>query len=127
MVDFYHDLLYNTLKRGILMITATLAEYKKGWFIGNFEPSLLKTSDFEIAVIHHNVGDIITPHYQNVATEYNVLISGKMTVNGKTIYANDIFIFEPLEICNVVINEPSIVVCVKTPSLGISDKVEVES
>ena len=28
-----------------------------GWFIGNFEPSLLKTNDCEVAVKRYNKGD----------------------------------------------------------------------
>lgn len=32
------------------MKTAKLEDMTKGWFIGNFNPSLLKTNDVEVAV-----------------------------------------------------------------------------
>ncbi|GIU68975.1 MAG: hypothetical protein KatS3mg002_0211 [Candidatus Woesearchaeota archaeon] len=32
------------------MKTAKLSEMTKGWFIGNFEPSLHKTNDVEVGV-----------------------------------------------------------------------------
>ena len=29
----------------------------KGWVVGNFEPSLFQTDDFEVAVKHYDCGD----------------------------------------------------------------------
>ena len=28
-----------------------LSEFKDGWIVGNFEPSILKTKDFEVAIV----------------------------------------------------------------------------
>lgn len=102
-----------------------LKNFKLGWFIGNFEPAILKTNEFEIAIKQHDANEYIEPHYQKIATEYNYLISGDMTANGKRLVPGDIFVFEPGEVCNVQVHSYSEVVCIKTPSLGDSDKVVV--
>ena len=39
------------------MKTAKLEDMVKGWFVGNFEPSLLKTNDVEVAVKSYKKGD----------------------------------------------------------------------
>lgn len=100
-----------------------LKNFKLGWFIGNFEPAILQTKDFEVAIKQHEAGEYIEPHYQKVATEYNYLITGEMTANGKHLSAGDIFVFEPGEVCNITVHTYCEVVCIKTPSLGDKDKV----
>ena len=39
------------------MKTARLDDMVKGWFIGNFDPSLAKTEDVEVAVKRYDRGD----------------------------------------------------------------------
>ena len=39
------------------MKTAKLTDMIKGWFVGNFEPTLLKTNDVEVAVKEYRKGD----------------------------------------------------------------------
>lgn len=109
-----------------IMITENINNFKLGWFIGNFEPAILKTKDFEVAIKQHKAGEYIQPHYQEISTEYNYLISGDMTANGKRLGPGDIFVFEPGEVCNVTVHTYCEVVCIKTPSLGDSDKVLVD-
>ena len=53
-----------------------------GWFIGNFEPSLLKTNDCEVAVKRYNKGYYEGHHYHKIATEYTVIINGRIKMNG---------------------------------------------
>lgn len=108
------------------MDTYHLNDFTKGWFIGNFEPSILKTDQFEVGVQKHKKGDRPEKHYQKYATEYNVVIYGKLIANGKEINTGDIFVFHPKEVTDVVFLEDSEIVCVKTPSLGFDDKVIVE-
>ena len=55
-----------------------LKKMKGGWFIGNFEPSLLKTNDCEVAVKSYKKGDKEGKHYHKVATEYTAVIKGKV-------------------------------------------------
>lgn len=102
-----------------------LKDFKGGWFIGDFEPSILRTKDFEVAVLYHDAGKKIEKHYQLIATEYNVMISGKMNVNGHIVESGDVFTYEPLELTIVEVLEDTVVICVKSPSIP-DDKVVVE-
>lgn len=91
---------------------------KKGWFIGNFEPTLNKIDQFEAAVKCYNKGDSEKKHYHKVATEYTCIISGSVEMNGITYTEGDIIIMEPGEptdfLCledntkNLVIKVPSV-------------------
>jgi translation initiation factor IF-1 len=107
------------------MIKKHITDFKNGWFIGNFEPTLFKTKDFEVAVLHHKKGKVIEKHYQKIATEYNVLISGKMLANGVEINPGDVFVYNPLEITDVQVLEETVVICIKTPSIP-EDKICIE-
>ena len=57
-----------------------IEEMVGGWFIGDFEPSVLKTKDFEVCYKFHHAGEIWDNHYHKVATEINYLIRGKMNL-----------------------------------------------
>lgn len=59
------------------MKTAKLEDMTKGWFIGNFNPSLLKTNDVEVAVKSYKKGDYEGRHYHKIATEFTCIISGR--------------------------------------------------
>ena len=69
----------------------------KGWFIGNFEPSLLKTDDCEVAVKEYKKGDYEAKHYHKIATEFTVIINGRVKMNGIEYKAGDIIVMEPNE------------------------------
>ena len=49
-------------------------EFHRGWFIGNFDPSVLKTDQFEVGLLTHTKGEHWPKHYHAIGTEYNVLI-----------------------------------------------------
>jgi hypothetical protein len=100
--------------------------FTKGWFIGNFDPAILKTEAFEVGFQQHNANDVVEKHYQKQSTEYNLVVSGKLIVNGKHLTQGDIFVYEPNEICDVTFKTDCVIVVVKTPSLGVSDKVVVD-
>lgn len=79
------------------MKIAKLTDMTKGWFIGNFEPSLFKTNDVEVAVKTYNQGDYEESHYHKIATEYTCIISGRVQMNGVEYKAGDIIVMEPGE------------------------------
>lgn len=79
------------------MKTAQLKNMVKGWFIGNFEPTLLKTNAVEVAVKAYKKGDYEDKHYHKIATEYTVILSGRVRMNGIEYKAGDIIIMEPGE------------------------------
>jgi quercetin dioxygenase-like cupin family protein len=106
------------------MNVTKIKDYVRGWFIGNFEPSLLKTKDFEVGVLTHSKGEKWAAHYHKQSIEYNVLISGKMIVQEKELNSGDVFVFDKGEIADPIFLEDCTLVVVKVPSIP-SDKFEV--
>lgn len=106
------------------MKTAKLSDMHRGWFIGDFEPSVMRTPLFEVGVLTHRKGEAWPAHYHRVATEYNVLLEGSMRIAGKVIEVGDIFWFEPEDVADPEFLEDCKVLCVKRPSI-IGDKYEV--
>ncbi|MDR2338151.1 MAG: hypothetical protein LBE20_05840 [Deltaproteobacteria bacterium] len=80
------------------MKTTKLDKMVKGWFIGNFEPTLCKTNSVEIAVKTYQKGDYEVAHYHKIATEYTVIVSGRVKMNGVEYRAGDIIVMEPDEV-----------------------------
>ncbi len=74
-----------------------LSSMIKGWFVGDFEPTLVKTQDVEVAVKRYNAGDAEDWHYHKIAKEITVVISGEIEMNGKRFVKDDIVIMEPGE------------------------------
>ena len=106
------------------MKTAKLSDMHRGWFIGDFEPAVMRTPLFEVGVLTHRKGEAWPAHYHRVATEYNVLLEGSMRIAGEVITVGDIFWFEPEEVADPEFLEDCKVLCVKRPSI-IGDKYEV--
>ena len=67
----------------------------KGWFIGNFEPSLLKTNDVEVGIKKYMAGDEEGYHYHKIATEFTVILDGTVEMSGITYTNGDIIKIEP--------------------------------
>lgn len=104
--------------KGLNVEVFKLNNFTNGWIIGDFEPSILKNSGVELAVMNKKKGKGTHDyHYHEHCIEINVLIKGKMRCNNKIIEENDIFIFnknvpsiyEYLEDCTFVVfkTEPS--------------------
>lgn len=92
-----------------------LNDFVRGWFIGNFEPSLLKTEDFEVGIRCFKKGEKADAHYHKQGREYNCLISGKMTMHGEEINAGELYVIEPWEVANPVFLEDCMVMAIKIP------------
>jgi|TARA_R110000803_G_scaffold139117_1_gene205795 quercetin dioxygenase-like cupin family protein len=105
------------------MKTYKLDDFYKGWIMGNFDPALIRTTEFEVGIHTHKKGGPSEPHYQLTSYEYNVIIKGKLIANEKTLSDGDIFVYDPNIVCHVEFLEDTTIVCVKTPSVGPEDKV----
>ena len=79
------------------MKKANLNDMINGWFVGNFEPTLLKTNDVEVAVKKYKKGDYEDKHYHKIAMEITVVIKGRVKMNGIEYKENDIIVIEPFE------------------------------
>lgn len=98
------------------MKQAKLNDMTRGWFVGDFEPTLLKTADVEVAVKEYQKGDCEARHYHKIATEITLIVSGRVRMNGEEYAAGDIVLMEPGEVTdfecmedgtkNVVVKHP---------------------
>lgn len=86
-----------------------------GWFIGDFEPSLYKSSDFEIAVKEYKKGYSEQKHFHRIATEFTVIINGKVLMNAREYVKGDILIIKPNEPTDFRAIEDTSTVVVKIP------------
>lgn len=92
-----------------------IENFKRGWFVGNFEPSVYKTEMFEVGILEHKKGEKWPCHY-HLGTEINYIISGTIMMHGKILTEGDVFIMEPYEIADPEFLSDCKVVVVKTPS-----------
>jgi hypothetical protein len=74
-----------------------LKDMHSGWFIGNFQPSVFKTNDIEVAIKKYKEGDYENAHYHKLATEYTVIVSGTVKMNNKIYSEGDVIVIEPYE------------------------------
>ena len=84
----------------------------KGWFIGDFEPTLYKTQDVEVGVKVYAAGEYESHHYHKIATEFTVIIDGKVEMNGKSYSSGDIIRIMPNELTDfkAITNTKTVVV-----------------
>ncbi len=95
----------------------------KGWFIGNFEPSLYKTNDVEVGIKKYKAGDYENSHYHKIATEFTVIISGSVEMNGIQYFENEIIKIIPGVRTNFKALTDVVTVVVKLPGAN-NDKYE---
>jgi len=97
------------------MKVAKLDTMIKGWFVGNFTPTLLKTNDVEVAVKKYQKGDYETKHYHKIATEITVIVSGKVAMNDVIYEEGDIIVLQPFEASDFRVLEDAVTTVVKFP------------
>lgn len=101
-----------------VMRTAKLKDMVKGWFVGDFEPSLLRTKAFEVGVKTYKQGDREAWHYHAIVSEITVVVSGEVEMAGQTYGPGDIIELAPGEGTAFLAKTDATCVVVKTPSAG---------
>jgi hypothetical protein len=99
----------------------SLKEMERGWFIGDFFPSALRTKDFEVGLVKHKKGDTWDKHYHEEITEISLFLKGKVKVNNEIFSTGDILVINPYETVDPLFLEDTEVIIIKTPSI-IGDK-----
>lgn len=74
-----------------------LTDMVKGWFVGEFTPTLLSTNAVEVAVKNYKAGDYEPVHHHKIATEITVIINGSVRMNGVDYASGTIIVLEPNE------------------------------
>ena len=99
------------------MKTYYLDEFTKGWFIGNFSPSINQTTAFECAIKKYKAGDRESKHYHLVAIEYTVIASGRVLMNSVEYGPDSIIEIKPGEATDFEAITDTITFVVKTPAV----------
>jgi len=108
------------------MKAACLRDMIKGWLIGPFEPSLLKSEHFECAVKRYKAGAKESRHVHMVATEFTVIAEGLVRMNGETFGRDSIIEMPPGKSADFEVLEDAVTFVVKVPAV-LGDKYEVET
>ena len=98
------------------MKTARLENMVKGWFVGDFEPTLLASKEAEVAIKHYKKGDKEAEHVHKIGTEVTAIVTGSVKMCGKVFSDGDIILLEPGEPCAFEALTDTTTVVVKTPS-----------
>ena len=92
--------------------------------MGDFQPSVVKTSDFEVCVKHYVAGESEPRHYQRTATEITVIISGEALIGGTLVGPNAVVTIFPGEVCGFEALTDVVLTAVKFPSLPDDKRLE---
>lgn len=106
------------------MDLSKLDDYFKGWVIGNFNPTLHATDQFEVAVKKYLTGEYEKRHYHKVAHEWTIIVTGKVEMNGESYASGDIVHILPNESTDFLVIEDTTTVVIKMPSVP-DDKFEL--
>ncbi|MFO0912161.1 MAG: hypothetical protein U0795_04355 [Pirellulales bacterium] len=94
-----------------------LQEMIGGWFVGDFQPTVERTDQMEVAVKYYRSGDSEASHHHRIARELTVIAQGRVRMSGQEYLAGDIVVIEPGESTDFVAVEDTITVVVKRPSV----------
>ncbi len=92
-------------------------DFVRGWLIGDFKPSIMRSTDFEIGLLHHPAGEKWPFHYHKEAIEINYLLKGSMKLNGLHLSAGTRFIMPRNMIACPEFLENCVILCIKVPSV----------
>lgn len=95
-----------------------LSEMVKGWFIGNFSPTVHQTNEFEVAVKKYKSGDYEPSHFHKIATEITVISEGKVRMNDVEYSDGAIIVIKPNEVTDFFAITDVITTVVKFPCVA---------
>ena len=88
----------------------------RGWLIGNFEPSILKTKEIEVGIKHYKKGEKEPKTIHKITFELTVVIFGSIKMHNETLNKNDIILLEPNDISSFECLKDSTLLVIKYPS-----------
>lgn len=74
-----------------------LSDYFRGWVVGDFEPSIFKSKEIEVAVQEYKAGHIEPNHYHKIATEITIMVLGEAMFNNEHIFEGEGVVINPGE------------------------------
>jgi mannose-6-phosphate isomerase-like protein (cupin superfamily) len=96
----------------------SLNQFIKGWFVGNFTPTLMASDDVEVAIKHYKAGEHESSHHHKIATELTAIVSGRVRMSGQEIGAGEIVKIIPGQSTDFTALTDATTVVVKTPCVA---------
>jgi len=90
-------------------------DFKGGWFIGNFLPTIIPTDAVEVCIKRYKAGDYDSRHMHKVADEITMIVEGMVSMNGVKYSANDILLIEKGDATDFLAVTDAITCVVKLP------------
>lgn len=98
------------------MKESSLSDFIRGWIIGDFDPTLFKTTDFEVGIKEYKKGDSEEEHYHLVSREITVIASGRAKMKNNIYEKGAIIDIAPGISTDFEAMEDTITVVIKVPS-----------
>ena len=93
-----------------------LGSKTKGWFVGDFRPTILETTAVEVGIKHYRAGDSEAAHHHKVAVELTAIVNGRVRMFEREFVPGDIVRIEPGETTAFEALTDATTVVVKMPS-----------
>jgi hypothetical protein len=104
------------------MMIKKINEFTRGWIVGDFDPSIIKTKDFEFAVQYYSRGDKEQGHTHKISDEISVIVYGHFRINDNALSSGEVIWLKPgEEMTSFECLEEGAIAVIKRPSV-IGDK-----
>jgi len=107
------------------MDTYILTDFKGGWVVGDFIPSVLSTKAFEVAIKRYDQWEREDKHVHKIADEVTIIVEGSVLMNGRVLGKNSVIHLKAGEAVDFFTLTPVTTCVIKTPSI-VGDKYPVE-
>lgn len=90
-------------------------DFKGGWFVGNFFPTIIPSDNVEICIKRYKADDYDQSHYHKEADEITMIIEGLVSMNKIKYHADDIIWIEKGEATDFKALTDAITCVIKIP------------
>ena len=94
-----------------------LDRFIRGWIIGDFQPNIVQTKDFEFGLKKYKKGDTEDKHFHKKAEEITIIINGIFRMNDNTLKEGDIVLVEKNEVVSFECLKNGYTAVLKIPSV----------
>lgn len=102
------------------MQTFNTSQFPTGWFMGNFKPSIIKTSKCEVAYKTYKTGHTEPEHFHRIAQEITLVIAGSCQFNFPNmeiqLWEQEMILIEPNERVKFTAITDCTTIVIKIPS-----------
>ena len=100
-----------------------LLNFTKGWFVGNFTPTIISSDEVEIAIKRYKANDHDNAHHHLIADEITVVVDGVVKMNNIIYNKDDVILIEKGDVTDFTALTNAITCVVKIPCIK-GDKYE---